>query len=427
MNPMDIKIRGFLDKSRGYRESPEEVLQILVFLALIKKNYPKEYFDLFKAAPSQQRDTFTALVHEIAKNEFKGNTDTKTLDFFPDKLLTKAIYLINEISDSGYSVFAISVRNALQELGGYKADNISRDLLATLFTELVGDVSSDTIIYDGAAGYANIVSTIKGAKFQLEEINHSVWQLSKALLLLEDKQVDFKLANSLVNSGFKQTNQKADIALMTPPMGLKLSAEERTMLADEECLIVQAGKTLPTSAGDVLWIQQALAKVNDKGKVIILLPQGWLFRGGYDAKVRDYLLNNDWVESIISLPAGILKHTALSPAIVVLNKNKMAQGEIKFIDASGLGERKGKNISISHDNIQLFVELAQGKHPEHMLYKSILLPDVIKKEGVLNVAHYIKQESTWTPPDLEQEMKTLQQCTADFDAAQAKLTKLLSQ
>jgi len=426
MNSIENKVLGFLDSSRGYRESPEEVLQILAFLALIKKNQAEKYFDLFKAAPNQQKAIFRTLTEEIDKHEFRDISETKTLDFFPDELLTKAIYLINEIPDSDYSLFARSIRNALQDLGNYKTDNISTCLLATLFSELVGEVSAESIIYDGTAGYANIVSTIQGARLQLEEVNHSVWQLSKILLLLEDREIDFKLTNSLLNSGFKQTNKKADIALMTPPMGLKLSPEERSVLVNEEYIVVKAGKTLPTSAADVLWVQQALANINSKGRVMILLPQGWLFRGGYDAKVRDYLLNNDWVESIISLPAGILKQTALSPAIVILNKNKAATGEIKFIDVSGLGKRERRSITISDDNLQLFSELVQGKHPEHVLYKSVLLPDIIKNEGVLNVSHYIKQESTWIAPDVEQEMIKLGNCMTYFDVAQKKLTKLLS-
>jgi len=427
MSSIENKVRGFLDSSRGYQESPEEVLQILAFLALIKKNQAEKYFDLFKVAPNQQKAIFRTLTEEIDKHEFRDISETKTLNFFPDELLTKAIYLINEISDSDYSLFARSIRNVLQDLSNYRPDNISTGLLATLFAELVGEISVESIIYDGTAGYANIVSTIQGARLQLEEINHSVWQLSKILLLLEDREIDFKLTNSLLNSGFKQTNKKADIALMTPPMGLKLSPEERSVLVNEEYIVVKAGKTLPTSAADVLWVQQALANVNSKGKVMILLPQGWLFRGGYDAKVRDFLLNNDWVESIISLPAGILKQTALSPALVVLNKNKAATGEIKFIDASGLGKRERRSISISDDNLQLFSELVQGKHPKNALYKSILLPDIIKNEGVLNVSYYIKKESTWIAPDVEQEMIKLGNCMTDFDVAQKKLAKLLSE
>ncbi len=427
MNSIEGKISGFLDSSRGYRENPEEVLQLLAFLALIKKRHAEKYFDLFKAAPNQQKAIFSDLGHEIDENEFGGISEIKTLNFFSDELFTKAIYLINELPNSDYSIFARSIRNALQGNRSYKSDNISTGLLASIFTKLVGDASSDSIIYDGSAGYANIVSTLQGAKLQLEEINRSVWQLSKTLLLLEDREIDFKLTNSLLNSRFKKTKKKADIVLMTPPMGLKFSAEERAALVNEEYVVVKAGKTLPTSAGDVLWVQQALANIHSKGRAMILLPQGWLFRGGYDARVRDYLLNHDWVESVISLPAGILRHTSLSPAIVILNKSKVAAGEIKFIDASGLGNSEIRKVSISADNLQLFSELVQGKHPEHVLYKSVLLPDIIKNEGVLNVSHYIKPKSTWIAPDVEQEMKTLQQCTADFDAAQAKLTKLLSE
>ena len=133
-----------------------------------------------------------------------------------------------------------------------------------------------------------------------------------------------------------------------------------------------------------------------------------------------------WVESILSLPSGILRHTSLSPMIITLNKNKIVPGEIKFIDASGMGEQRKKNVYFRPETIHFIAELTQGKHPDHPLYKSVLLPDVIKDGGILSVSRYIVQESIWIPPNLEQEMKKLKKCMTDFDTAQEKLSQLLT-
>jgi len=427
MKSIETHVRNFLDLSRGHRESAEEVLHVLALLVLIKKNDKHQYLDLFKSAPNQQRDKFKELVNELKKREIVGKLEITALNLFNDGLFSKAIYLINDVAEADFSTFSVCIRNVLLEIESYQNNSISTNTVADLFSKLVGDVSSETIIYDGAAGYANIVSKIEQAKFQVEEINEPVAELSKILLLLQDKEVTFKVTNSLFNPSFIKTNKKADIAVMTPPMRIRFSAEERSMLTNKGYIVVHSDKPVPTSASDTLWVQQALANVNDKGKVMILLPQGWLFRGGYDAKVREYLLNNDWVESVIHLPSRILKNVMLAPVLVILNKNKEVPGEVKFIDATAFAQKDGRNVSISPDNIQLIAELVQGKHPEHKAYQSVLLPDVIKNNGTLNVGHYIKQESTWTPPDLGQEMIKLGNCMTDFDVAQKKLTKLLSE
>ena len=147
-----------------------------------------------------------------------------------------------------------------------------------------------------------------------------------------------------------------------------------------------------------------------------------LFRGGYDAKLRNYLLENDLIESIIGLPAGLLQHANIPSVILVLNKckQKEQQSVINFVDASGLGIVDKRKLNFSHDNIKLVVSLAKGEKKKHKLYKAVLLPEIYKNNNNLNIKLYIEPKEEFVVPDFNTEKEKLKEAQKQFDIAQKK-------
>ena len=424
MEQMQKMLWNLLDQAQGYKELPDEILQLLTQLALLKKINNDEFFELFKTAPNNQREKLKYVIDNLSDSDVISIIDYQNFSHVSDELFNHLIYAVNSIDDEQLPQLAISIRSLLQNQGRQAGESINTDNIAVLVKMLLGDVT-DKIIYDGAAGYANIVSHLDCKNMLLEESNQRVWKLSKTLLLLQNKTANYKLADSLKEPSFLAGNKKADIAVMSPPMSLKFRMEQCVSLAVAEYIQVDSGNKLPTSSGDVVWLQQALANINENGTAILITPQGWLFRGGYDAKVRKYLLNNDLIESIIGLPSGVLIHTGIPPVIVVLNKNKTNPGIIHFIDASQYGEKQRKSVQLSDKDINQIKELNQGEHPENLNFRSVLLPDVINNDGNLNIGRYIKKEIEWKLPDLAEEEMKLQKVQQNFNKAQAELLVLL--
>src|SRR5690606_10051139 len=78
-------------------------------------------------------------------------------------------------------------------------------------------------------------------------------------------------------------------------------------------------------------IEKGLQSLTAEGKLIALLPQGFLVRGGYEKYLREHLVNKDLIDTIISLPGGLLLNTAIPLAILVINKVKKMPGKVRLI------------------------------------------------------------------------------------------------
>ena len=157
-----------------------------------------------------------------------------------------------------------------------------------------------------------------------------------------------------------------------------------------------------------------------------MLPQGILFRVGYDASVREYLLENELLEAVIGLPAGILDGTGIPPVILVLNKNKQAGSPVIFVDASDMGSNERHRIIMSDQEAQLIAELATGKRVEDKRYKAVFIPEIRQNNNELSISRYIAKEIEVAELDLAKELKTLQGYRADFEQSQQALTALLA-
>ena len=66
--------------------------------------------------------------------------------------------------------------------------------------------------------------------------------------------------------------------------------------------------------------QTTLYNKNESNKAIMLLPQGWLFRGGYDARLREHLLIHGFIETIISFHTGLMKSLSIPIVLMIMNK-----------------------------------------------------------------------------------------------------------
>ena len=94
-----------------------------------------------------------------------------------------------------------------------------------------------------------------------------------------------------------------------------------------------------------LFIQLMLYHLNDKGRLLALIPTQALYKDRQDRRLREYLLMKDWVEAVISLPSGLMYASNLAPSILILNKAKRPsrQNKILFINATNiLGEGRGR-------------------------------------------------------------------------------------
>lgn len=421
MDNLTKPLWALMDSSKGVMEI-SHTLELIGYIAFVAKENPESFKAIVNSGHAKQLNMLIEagqMLREAHPAEVCEAPNHYRIDV---KVLNQAVSLIAEITNFGELAKVLRDLSA-QALGKFGASSANQNM-ERVFSALVGDCNEKSL-YDGACGLARVASSLNPSALYLEEINHSTYLSAYRLLTLENRHFHLANTNSLLKPAFGQ-EQKFDVVVMEPPMSQKFSADERRMLIAAPFIAVPVGNAVSANAGDSLWIQQAISHLNKSGKAYILLPQGILFRGGYDASVREYLLENELLEAVIGLPAGILDATAIPPVILVLNKNKQAGSPVVFVDASDMGSNERHRIIMSDQEAQLIAELATGKRVEDKRYKAVFIPEIRQNNNELSISRYIAKEIEVAELDLAKELKTLQVYQADFEQSQQALTALLA-
>ncbi|EOX4935198.1 N-6 DNA methylase [Vibrio alginolyticus] len=421
MDNITKQLWALMDSSRGSMEATH-TLELIVYIAFIAKENPDAFQNIVNSGQVKQ---FNMLVDAGKALETTHPTDTCAAPHhyrIDSKIVNYSVAFIAEISS--FDSLASALREvSAQTLGKFNVSSANQNM-ERVFSALVGGCN-DKSLYDGACGLARVASSLNPAALYLEEKDHSNYIFTYRLLTLENRH--FKLANtdSLLEPAFGQ-EQQFDVVVMEPPLAQKFSADERRMLVEAPFISVPVGKAVSANSGDSLWVQQAISNLNETGKGYIVLPQGILFRGGYDAKVREYLLENELLEAVIGLPGAILDATSIPPVILVLNNNKQAGSPVIFVDASDIGTADKYRVSISVKDAELIADLAAGKLVDDERYKAVFIPEIRQQNNELSISRYIDKEIDVEELDITQEFKTLARYQADFEQSQQVLTSLLA-
>ena len=140
----------------------------------------------------------------------------------------------------------------------------------------------------------------------------------------------------------------------------------------------------------------------ETGRCAVVLPQGVLFRGGKEEKIRRQLVESDKLEAVIALSGGIFYSTGVSACILFLNNNKVAshRGRVCMIDASNIyTPQRAQNIMTDDDVQKVFDYYAAYENVLEKV-KLVTIADISEKDYSLVINNYIdKKESETVPPE----------------------------
>ncbi|TMX11620.1 type I restriction endonuclease subunit M [Aeromonas salmonicida subsp. achromogenes] len=420
MDNLTKPLWALMDYSRGVMEA-SHTLELIGYIAFVAKENPETFQAIVNSGHAKQLNMLIEAGQALKATHPADVCAAPNHYRIDAKMLNQVVSFIAEITNFGELASALRDLSA-QTIGKFDVSSANQNM-ENVFSALIGDCSEKTV-YDGACGLARVASSLTPKALYLEEMNHSSYLSAYRLLTLENRHFNLANTDSLLEPAFGQ-EQTFDVVVMEPPMAQKFSADERRMLVEAPFITVPVGKAVSANSGDSLWIQQAISHLNETGKAYILLPQGILFRGGYDANVREYLLENELLEAVIGLPAAILDGTSIPPVILVLNKNKQAGSPVVFVDASDMGSEDKHRVTISHQEAKRIADLAAGKRIDER-YKAVLIPEIRQNNNGLSISRYIVKEIEVEELDLAKELKILQSYQADFEQSQQVLTSLLA-
>jgi type I restriction enzyme M protein len=140
------------------------------------------------------------------------------------------------------------------------------------------------------------------------------------------------LGNTLIDPHF-QDDKPFDAIVSNPPYSVNwIGSDDPTLINDDR--FAPAGVLAPKSKADFAFVLHALSYLSSKGRAAIVCFPGIFYRGGAEQKIRQYLVDNNYVETVISLAPNLFFGTTIAVNILVLSKHKM-DTTTQFIDASG--------------------------------------------------------------------------------------------
>ncbi|MEZ5482046.1 MAG: type I restriction-modification system subunit M [Porticoccaceae bacterium] len=291
-------------------------------------------------------------------------------------------------------------------------------------------------IYDPAAGSGSLLLQAKKhfdahiieEGFFGQEINHTTYNLARMNMFLHNINYDkfnMQLGNTLIEPHFLD-DKPFDAIVSNPPYSVKWKgSDDPTLINDDR--FAPAGVLAPKSKADFAFVLHALSYLSSKGRAAIVCFPGIFYRGGAEQKIRKYLVDNNYVETVISLAPNLFFGTTIAVNILVLSKHK-TDTSTQFIDASGLFKKETNNNTLTDGHIEQIMAVFDSKANVDHFALSVPVEQVAANDYNLSVSSYVEAKDTREVVDigeLNAELKTtvakITQLRQDIDAIVAEI------
>ncbi len=170
-----------------------------------------------------------------------------------------------------------------------------------------------------------------------------------------------------------------------------IGSDDPTLINDER--FAPAGVLAPKSKADFAFVLHALNYLSAKGRAAIVCFPGIFYRGGAEQKIRQYLVDNNYVETVISLASNLFFGTTIAVNILVLSKHK-TDTRVQFIDASSLFRKETNNNVLTDAHIKQIMHVFDSKADTDHLAKSVELEAIATNNYNLSVSSYVEAKDT---------------------------------
>ena len=290
-------------------------------------------------------------------------------------------------------------------------------------------------IYDPAAGSGSLLLQAKKQfdehiieeGFFGQEINHTTYNLARMNMFLHTINYDkFDIAhgNTLMNPQFDD-DKPFDAIVSNPPYSVKwIGSDDPTLINDER--FAPAGVLAPKSKADFAFILHALSYLSAKGRAAIVSFPGIFYRGGAEQKIRQYLVENNFVETVIALAPNLFYGTSIAVNILVLSKHK-PNTQTQFIDASDLFKSATNNNLLEEEHIEQILKLFADKEDVPHLAKLVPIEEIAKNEYNLAVSSYVEQKDTREVINIDELNAEIRKTVANIDRLRAEIDKIVAE
>ena len=290
-------------------------------------------------------------------------------------------------------------------------------------------------IYDPACGSGSLLLQAKKHfdahiiedGFWGQEINHTTYNLARMNMFLHNINYDkfnIELGNTLLDPHFGD-DKPFDAIVSNPPYSVKwIGSEDPTLINDER--FAPAGVLAPKSKADFAFVLHALSYLSSKGRAAIVCFPGIFYRGGAEQKIRKYLIENNHVESVISLAPNLFFGTSIAVNILVLSKHK-TDNKTQFIDASKLFKSETNTNILTDVHIKQIIKVFDSKEDVEYMTQSIDNTKIAENDYNLSVSSYVEAEDTREVIDITKLNAELKTTVEKIDKLRGEIDKIVAE
>jgi type I restriction enzyme M protein len=319
-----------------------------------------------------------------------GNFEDNSIDLFGDAYEYLMQMYASEAGKSG---------------GEYYTPQEVSELLARI--TVVGKTEVNKV-YDPAVGSGSLL--LKFAKvlgldnvrqgFFGQEINLTTYNLARINMFLHDVNYEkFNIAHGdTLTDPAHWDDEPFEAIVSNPPYSIKWDGDANPLLINDP-RFAPAGVLAPKSKADLAITMHILSWLAVNGTAAIVEFPGVMYRGGAEAKIRKYLIDNNYVDAVIQLPLDLFFGTTIGTCILVLKKSKPTN-DVLFIDASAEFVRTGNKNKLTAANQQRILHALVAREDEDYFCKVVPSGIIADREYLISVSSYVEAEDTRVATDI---------------------------
>jgi type I restriction enzyme M protein len=419
-DPDAEQAREDLVATKGFFILPSELFENVQVKAVTDENLNETLETVFKNIEASAQGTpseynFKGLFDDIDVNSNKlGGTVAKRNERLVKLLngvggMNLGAYQDNTIDAFGDAyefLMGMYASNAGKSGGEYYTPQEVSELLARI--ALVGKTEVNKV-YDPACGSGSLL--LKFAKilgkenvrngFFGQEINITTYNLCRINMFLHDIDYDkFDIGHGdTLTDPLHWDDEPFEAIVSNPPYSIKWAGDSNSLLINDP-RFSPAGVLAPKSKADLAFIMHALSWLATSGTAAIVCFPGIFYRGGAEQKIRQYLIDNNFVDCVIQLPDNLFYGTSIATCIMALRKAK-SENSTLFIDASHECVKVTNNNKLTQENIEKIVKIYTDRVNVEYIAKIVPNGEIAEQGYNLSVSTYVEQEDKREVVDIE--------------------------
>lgn len=355
----------------------------------------------------------------------------KLLDAIGDlKLGNYGDNTIDAFGDAYEYLMAMYASNAGKSGGEYYTPQEVSELLAEITTVGKKEVNK---VYDPCCGSGSLL--LKFAKvlgkdnvrqgFYGQEVNLTTYNLCRINMFLHDINYNrFDIAHGDTLTDPQHWDEEPfDAIVSNPPYSIKWDGDANSLMINDP-RFSPAGVLAPKSKADLAFTMHMLSWLATGGTAAIVEFPGVLYRGGAEAKIRKYLIDNNYIDTVIQLPPDLFFGTTIATCILVLKKSKKDNTTL-FIDASKEFVRGGNKNKLSDEHRQKILDAFVQRRSKEYFARVVDNDEIAANDYNIAVSSYVEQEDTREVVDIVQLNKDIERIVARQSVLRGEIDEIV--